>query len=69
MAIYEYRCAKCAAEFEAMRPMSAADDSAPCPHCGGIGVRLPSVFASGKSYEIHLPAKEAFRGPQTPSKS
>ena len=61
MAIYEFRCAKCGAEFEAMRSMSKADEPAPCPRCGGQGVKLLSVFASGESYKLRLPDKGPLR--------
>lgn len=34
MALYEYKCPECDDRFDLMRPMSAADDPAPCPECG-----------------------------------
>ena len=47
MALYEYKCSDCEERFELMRPMSAADDLAPCPDCGGTeSRRLISNFAS-----------------------
>jgi putative FmdB family regulatory protein len=47
MALYEYRCSDCKEDFELMRSMSAADDPAECPECGGIDSRrLVSNFAS-----------------------
>ena len=47
MALYEYKCADCEERFDLMRPMSAADDPAPCPDCGGTDSRrLISSFAS-----------------------
>ena len=47
MALYEYRCAECEERFDLMRPMSAADDPAPCPECGSEGSRrMISNFAS-----------------------
>ncbi len=47
MALYEYKCSDCEERFELMRPMSAADDPAPCPDCGGEeSRRLISNFAS-----------------------
>lgn len=46
MALYEYRCPACGAEFERRRPMSEADAPADCPSCGKASWRLPSVFAS-----------------------
>ncbi len=47
MALYEYKCADCEERFDLMRSMSAADDPAPCPDCGGTDSRrLISSFAS-----------------------
>src|SRR5919206_2358867 len=47
MALYEYKCSDCEERFELMRPMSAADDLAECPECGGTeSRRLISNFAS-----------------------
>ena len=47
MALYEYKCADCEERFDLMRPMSAADDAAQCPECGGTDSRrLISSFAS-----------------------
>jgi putative FmdB family regulatory protein len=62
MAIYEYRCTKCKHEFEFMKPISRADEPEKCPQCGGQGQKLTSVFASGESYKIRVPEKDAFRG-------
>ena len=47
MALYEYKCADCEERFDLMRPMSAADDAAPCPECGSVeSRRVISSFAS-----------------------
>ena len=47
MALYEYKCAECEERFDLMRPMSAADDSAPCPECGSADSRrVISNFAT-----------------------
>ena len=47
MALYEYKCADCEERFDLMRPMSAADDAAQCPECGGTDSRrLISSFTS-----------------------
>ncbi len=47
MALYEYKCADCEERFDLMRPMSAADDPAPCPECGSVeSRRVISSFAS-----------------------
>jgi putative FmdB family regulatory protein len=35
MALYEYKCSGCEERFELMRSMSAADEPAECPECGG----------------------------------
>lgn len=69
MAVYEYRCVKCKAEFEVRRPMSRAGEPAMCPLCGGEGHRLPSVFASGESYKLRVPEKGAFRGHKRDARS
>ena len=47
MALYEYKCAQCEERFDLMRSMSAADEPAECPECGGSeSRRLISNFAS-----------------------
>ena len=47
MALYEYKCPDCEERFDLMRAMSAADERAECPECGGTGSRrLISSFAS-----------------------
>ena len=47
MALYEYKCSDCEERFELMRSMSAADERAECPECGGTeSRRLISSFAS-----------------------
>lgn len=47
MALYEYKCSGCTERFELMRSMSAADEPAECPECGGTDSRrLISNFAS-----------------------
>ena len=45
MPIYEYYCAKCDAEYELLRPVSKATETAPCPTCGGPGDRQLSTFS------------------------
>jgi len=42
----EYRCQTCGIRFEALRPMCAAREDAPCPADAGTGVRVLSPFAS-----------------------
>ena len=66
MPIYEYWCPSCKREFEQMRPMSKANEPAPCPTCGTASEKLPSVFASGSGYTIKVPAKDALRQRQAP---
>lgn len=61
MPIYEYQCPSCGREFELMRPMSQAGETAPCPNCGTSSERLVSVFASKADYTIKVPKKDAFR--------
>ena len=47
MALYEYKCSECEEQFDVMRPMTAADEPAQCPECGGTeSRRLISNFAS-----------------------
>ena len=46
MPLYEYYCAKCAAKFELLRPMSRADEAATCPKGHNGGTRTLSVFAA-----------------------
>ena len=47
MALYEYKCSDCTEQFDLMRPMSAADEPAECPECGGSeSRRLISNFSS-----------------------
>ena len=69
MALYEYRCSSCGAEFEARRPMSEAGSAAECPQCGKDAQRLPSVFASKDGYNLRVPRSEAFRGQNKPGKT
>jgi putative FmdB family regulatory protein len=39
MPIYEYVCLNCKHEFEAIRPMSQADQPMACTHCGGEDIK------------------------------
>lgn len=64
MALYEYRCPACGAEFERRRPMSEANAPADCPSCGKESRRLPSVFASKEGYTLRVPRSGAFRSGQ-----
>lgn len=47
MPLYEYQCPTCGTRFEALRPMSRADEPASCPHGHPGSTRVLSVFASG----------------------
>jgi len=47
MPLYEYYCESCDEVFEALRAVSASDEPAPCPRCGGDADRImPTTFAS-----------------------
>ena len=46
MPLYEYRCTSCESRFELLRPMSMADETAPCPGCAEPARRAVSIFAS-----------------------
>ena len=47
MALYEYKCSDCEERFDVMRSMTAADEPAECPECGGTeSRRLISNFTS-----------------------
>ena len=46
MPVYEYRCPKCELRFEKMRPISCADQGAPCTQCDSEALRVPSTFAA-----------------------
>ncbi|TAK37132.1 MAG: zinc ribbon domain-containing protein [Chloroflexota bacterium] len=55
MPIYEYHCPCCDLDFERLRPLSAADQSAACPKCQSESRRRVSQFASfsrGSSGEL-----------------
>ncbi len=45
MPIYEYYCASCNAEYEAIRPASQADAPVPCKSCNEPGQRQLSTFS------------------------
>lgn len=47
MPLYEYICQQCQHRFDALRPMSRADDAIACPHCGSLETRRAiSLFAA-----------------------
>ena len=45
MPIYEYYCADCNLEYEAIRPASQAEAPAPCKDCQQPGQRQLSTFS------------------------
>ncbi len=45
MPIYEYVCSECDSKFELLRPMSRANEAAPCPQCHQKAERVLSRFA------------------------
>ena len=45
MPIYEYYCANCNVEYEAIRPASQADAPMPCKTCNEPGQRQLSTFS------------------------
>jgi len=63
MAIYEYSCPECRAEFEIRRSMSEAGKAGICPHCGKEGQRLVSGFGSKTGSYIQAPSKPFRRQP------
>ncbi len=71
MPIYEYRCSKCGAYFEAMRRMTESDQPAACPGCGGKGEKLISSFGSKVGFYTRASSTPIFRqdekkGPEQP---
>lgn len=47
MPLYEYYCADCRANFEALRNMSQADEPIACRHCDSLHTsRVLSIFAA-----------------------
>jgi putative FmdB family regulatory protein len=44
--IYAYRCSRCDARFDLMRPFARADAPAPCPDCAGPSQRQIARFAA-----------------------
>ena len=48
MPIYEFRCKKCAEEFELTRLASRMPRTAKCPSCGARAPRILSMFAVGR---------------------
>ena len=60
MPIYEYYCAECDTEFDLMRPVSQADDLAPCEACGDPAQRQLTTF-SFKSDTFSAPGSNVLR--------
>jgi putative FmdB family regulatory protein len=48
MAVYDFKCKKCGAEFEITCPMDERKDKAVCPKCGSHKVKqkLSAAFSS-----------------------
>jgi putative FmdB family regulatory protein len=46
MPVYEYRCPACRATFELLRPMSRAEEPAPCPKGHAAAERVVSLVAA-----------------------
>ena len=47
MPMYEYYCADCHDQFDALRPMKKADEAIQCKHCEGVKTsRVLSLFAT-----------------------
>jgi len=46
MPLYEYRCPKCRATFELLRPISQSDEPAPCPTGHPGATRVVSLIAA-----------------------
>lgn len=50
MPLYEYYCTACKTKFEALRPMSKADEAIQCKHCESMQTsRVLSLFAVGST--------------------
>lgn len=56
MPLYEYACPACAAIFSRLRPLTAAGDAAPCPHCGAAAARTLTAFTVHHGLEASEPA-------------
>ncbi len=64
MPVYEYYCEHCDGIFEALRPMSEASGSSPCPLCGRDGRRVMptsfSAFTMRDGYPRRIPDKGTY---------
>jgi putative FmdB family regulatory protein len=60
MPLYEYKCERCGARFEAIARIAEKDETA-CPECGAPAERQLSSFAVG-SAESSDAAKSCFKG-------
>ncbi len=65
MPVYEYRCTSCLEELELMRPMSEADESVNCPHCGSEAWKLVSGYACRIGTYVR-PFEQPFREEERP---
>ena len=62
MPIYEYVCSDCSSKFELLRPLSEADQEAPCPHCQKPARRKMSTFACFSNSSAGVPTRIAGTG-------
>ena len=63
MPLYEYRCAGCGHEFEALVPAGRAD-GASCPACGqGEVRRLLSMFAAPRAGDLPVAGGDGAAAP------
>ncbi|MCK5576936.1 MAG: zinc ribbon domain-containing protein [Dehalococcoidales bacterium] len=46
MPLYEYVCSQCGCRFELIRPITRANEEAPCPRCRHESERILSRFSS-----------------------
>ena len=63
MPVYTYRCAKCDASFEKIRPMRSASEPQPCPTCEASSERvLSGIFEnnSTKNRSANFPRRKRY---------
>jgi putative FmdB family regulatory protein len=63
MPLYEYYCADCRTKFEALRPMSKADNAIQCKSCESMRTsRVLSLFATHTKAEGSSTISPTFSG-------
>ncbi len=63
MPLYEYYCADCRTKFEAIRPMTKADDTIQCKNCESNHTsRMLSLFAAHTNTEGGSASSQNFTG-------